>query len=94
MQQILRCQFVGVHELRQRLPQLLDGIARDGADIVVTRQGKPAAVLIDVEKYLEWQEALREHADPTRLADLLQAAQEIQEGGGIPAEEVFRKKGL
>ncbi len=94
MHEILRSQFVGMNELRQKLPKLLEGLAQEGADVVITRQGKPAAVLINVEKYLEVQQALREFSDPRYLAELLKARQEIRQGEGIPAEEVFRKKGL
>lgn len=94
MHDLLRSQFVGMNELRQKLPKLLAQLAQEGEDVVITRQGKPAAVLVDVGKYLEVQQALREFSDPHYLAELLRARQEIRQGEGIPAEEVFRKKGL
>ena len=50
MTEILRSQFVGMHELRKNLSQLLDALEEDGREIVVTRQGKPAAVIVDLEK--------------------------------------------
>lgn len=94
MKEILDRQFVGMHELRKNLTRLLEDLEREGRDVVITRQGKPMAVIVDLEKYLEVQQALKEFSNPDYLASLLQAKEEIREGRGVPAEEVFRKKGL
>ena len=94
MLEILKNPFVGVHELRKNLTQLLSSVKEDGAEIVITQQGKPVALLIDVEEYLEIKQALNEFSDPEYLAALLEAKREIREGKGVPAEEVFIQKGL
>ena len=94
MAEILRSRFVGMHELRKELTKLLEALKDEGQEVVITRQGKPTAVIIDVEKYLEVQQALREFSDPEYLAELLEARREIREGRGVPAEEVFARKGL
>lgn len=94
MLDILKNPFVGVHELRKNLTKLLSSVKEDGAEVVVTQQGKPVALLMDIEKYLEIKQALKEFSDPEYLAGLLEARKEIREGAGIPAEEVFAKKGL
>ncbi len=90
MEDILKSRFVGMHELRKNLPKLLRELAEEGQEVIITRQGKPTAVIIDLEKYLEVQEALKEFADPQYLADLLEARHEIRRGEGVPAKEVFR----
>lgn len=94
MLDILNNPFVGVHELRKNLTKLLCLVNEDGADVVVTQQGKPVALLVDVEKYLEMKQALKEFSDPEYLAALLEAKREIREGKGIPDEKVFANKGL
>ncbi len=94
MTEILRSQFVGMHELRKNLSQLLDALVEEGREIVVTRQGKPAAVIVDLEKYLEVQQALREFSDPMYIESLFESRTEIREGKGIAAAEVFNEKGL
>ena len=94
MLEILKNPFVGVHELRKNLTQLLSSVKEDGAEIVITQQGKPVALLIDVEEYLEIKQALNEFSDPEYLAALLEARREIREGKGVPAEKVFIQKGL
>lgn len=94
MLDILHNPFIGVHELRKELPQLLKQLHEEGADVVVTQQGKPVAILLSVEKYLEMREAIRDLSDPKYAQELIVAKREIDEGKGIPAEEVYREAGL
>jgi len=94
MLEILNNPFVGTHDLRKNLTRLLSSVKEDGAEVVITQQGKPVALIINIEKYLEVQQALKEISDPEYLADLLEARKEIREGKGVPAEEVFARKGL
>ncbi len=68
MTELLKNSFVGTHELRRNLTKILADLEREGQEIVVTQQGKPAAVIMDVEKYLEIQEALKEFSDPEYVA--------------------------
>lgn len=93
MKELASTQVVGVDQLRRNLPKLLRELTGGGRELVITRQGKPAAVLIDIEKYLEVQRALEEFSDPEYVRSLLNARDEIRGGRGLPAEDVFRKKG-
>ncbi|MBI4330361.1 MAG: type II toxin-antitoxin system Phd/YefM family antitoxin [Chloroflexi bacterium] len=94
MLDILKSPFVGVHELRKNLTRLLASVREDGTEVVITQQGKPVALLVDLEKYLEVKQALKEFSDPEYLAALLEARKEIREGKGVPAAEVYARKGL
>ncbi|MBI2845249.1 MAG: type II toxin-antitoxin system Phd/YefM family antitoxin [Chloroflexi bacterium] len=94
MEELLRTHFVGTNELRKHLTELLHNLRKEGEELVVTKQGKPVAVILDVEKYLEIQETLREFSDPAYLAELLEAKKEFAEGKGIAAEKVYEEKGL
>ena len=91
---LLQNPFFGVHELRKELTRLLELVHNEGADIVVTQQGKPVAVLLDVEKYLEMREAIRDLSDPQYAKELIAAKSEMAEGKAIPGEEVYREAGL
>jgi prevent-host-death family protein len=83
-----------MHELRTNLTKLLDDLKLERHEVVITRHGKPAAVIIDLEQYLEMQQALEEFSQPRFLASLREAKEEIEAGQGVPATEVFRLKGL
>ncbi len=90
----LRNRFLGVHELRKNLTKLLTTVKEDGTEVVITQRGKPVALLMGIEKYLEMKQALKELSDPEYLTALLEARKEIKEGKGVVAEEIFVKKGL
>lgn len=94
MLELLQNTFVGVHELRTKLTTLLSSVKDKGNEVVITQQGKPVALLMSIERYLELKQAMKEFSDPEYLAELMASKQEIREGKGIPAEEVFAKKGL
>ena len=94
MTEVRRSQCVRMHELRKNLSQLLDALEEEGREIVVTRQGKPVAVIVDLEMYLEMQQALREFSDPTYIESLFESRSEIRAGEGIVVEEVFDERGL
>jgi prevent-host-death family protein len=77
-------QFVTVREASNSFSQVVDR-AHD-APQVVTRNGKPAAVVIDPELFDAMQQALETEAESLRiLADA--AAVRADAGQGIPVEE-------
>ena len=94
MTDMLSSRAVDVHELGGNLDKVLDALRNEGHEVVITRQGKPATVIVDVERYREVQQALQDFSDPEYLAELLAARHEIRKGQGVPAEEVFAKQGL
>lgn len=62
--------------------------------MVVTRQGKPAAVLMDLEYFLELQEAMKDLLEPGYIQKLNRAVDEMASGKGIPAEKVYKELDL
>lgn len=60
---------VGVRDLRAALAELLDEVANRREHVVVTRHGRPAAVLIPIDEY----DALEETAEILSDADTLAA---------------------
>jgi len=59
----------------------------EGEEIVITRHGKPAGVLIGFKSEDDWFE-YRLQSDPRFLARIEAARQSIRAGRGIPLEEV------
>ncbi len=91
---ILSSTFVGAHEFRKNLTKLLEELKKDKGELVITQQGKPVAILSDMETYLETKQAMKEFSDPNFIAELIEAKREIKAGKGIPASKVFAQKGV
>jgi prevent-host-death family protein len=62
-------------------------------EIIVTRHGRPAAVLIGFEDEDDWFDYQLEH-DPRFIAQMDAARRSLEAGRGIPIEEVRAKLGL
>lgn len=95
---ILQIPFVGAYELRKNLPLLLMQLRKKNEGLVVTQKGKPAGVMLSVEKYLqmkmlneELEEAIRELADKKYILELMTAAEEIKAHKGKTAQKVFKE---
>jgi len=91
---LLQYPFVGTYELRKNLTALLEKLKEEVKEVVITSKGKPQAVLMNIEEYLEQKEALKELADPIYLRKLLAAKKEFASGKGIPARKVYQKTDL
>jgi len=79
---------VGVKEAHRKLPRLLRE-AEAGKQIVVSRNGKPVAVVIGVKEYNSIMATLEEMADPRALRALREAQKDSAAGRIYTYEEVF-----
>ncbi len=56
-----------ISEVKTRLPELIAGVAEREEEIVVTRRGKPAAVLVNYNEYRRLKETLDVLSDPVLM---------------------------
>jgi antitoxin YefM len=79
-----------VSEVKARLLELVSGVAASGDDIVVTRNGKPAAVLTNYEEYERLKETLDVLSDEDLMRQIRASQRYFKKGGkGLTFEEVF-----
>ncbi|MCS4540741.1 MAG: type II toxin-antitoxin system Phd/YefM family antitoxin [Euryarchaeota archaeon] len=81
-------EVVGVKEVHKRLTRLLRD-AELGKQIVVSRKGKPIAVMMGAKQYNSIMATLEEMADPHALRILREAQEDSRKGGIYTYEEVF-----
>jgi len=72
-------------EVKDHLSEYLDDAARE--EIVITRHGRPAGVLIGFESEDDWLDYRLEH-DPRFLERIARARASLQAGRGIPWTDV------
>jgi prevent-host-death family protein len=83
-------QALSIAEVKARLPQLVTGVEEGEEEIVVTRQGKPAAVLVNYVEYERLKETLDVLSDPELMRQVRGSSQFYAEGGkALSFEEVF-----
>ena len=79
---------VGVKEAHQRLARLVRA-AEGGQQVVITRDGTPAAVLLGAREYNSLMATLEEMADPGALRALRDAEADAKAGRIYSYENVF-----
>ncbi len=67
-------------EARNRLSEIVDEVVSTGSDLVITKHGRPAAVLIGYEEYEALLETLNILSDPEAMAALTEAERDLAAG--------------
>ena len=81
-------------QARAEFSDLLDDVERSHEHVEITRNGRPAAVLMSPEEYEVIQETLEILGDPETLEDLRQSEVDVQAGRLHTLDEVRRELGL
>ncbi len=81
-------------EARARLSDLLDEVERRHEHVVITRNGRPTAVVLSVDEYEALEETLEIIQDEETLAALREAEEDVRAGRVRPWEDVKHDLGL
>lgn len=86
--------IVPLTEARARLSELLDELERQHEHVVITRNGRPAAVLVPAEEQEALEETLEILQDEEILAALRESEDDVTAGRLKTLDEVRRELGL
>ena len=78
-----------VTEVKKEILHIIRDIEKMAERCVVTRRGKPSAVILSVEEFRSLLETVHIMADKALLKKLKQAKKDIKEGRVYSYEEVF-----
>ncbi len=79
-----------ISEVKARLPELITGVEEQNDVVVVTRNGRPAAILLSYKEYERLQETLDVLSDPD-LMEQISRSREFYAAGkeGLSFEDIF-----
>ena len=81
-----------ISEVKARLPELVTGVEEREEEVVVTRKGKPAAVLVNYGEYERLKDTLEVLSDADLMKQIRRSQRFYAGGGtGLSLEEVFAK---
>lgn len=79
-----------ISEVKTRLPELVAGVAERDEEIVVTKNGRPAAILVGYAEYRRQQETLDILCDPDMMKQIRQSRRfYAKRAKGLSFEDVF-----
>ena len=64
---------IPISEVKTRLPEIVSGVEEREDEIIVTRNGKPAAVLVNYDEYERLKETLEVLSDPASMRQIAQS---------------------
>jgi antitoxin YefM len=77
-------EHVPLAEVKNRLSEVVDRLEREHGRVVITKHGRPAAVMLSLEDLESLEETLAILSDPELLAALRGADAEVVAGATIP----------
>jgi len=79
-------------EVKAKLSELVDAVESRDERIVITRKGRPAAVLVSQDDLDSWQETLEITSDRALMTQIRRGIRQIERGQTVSYEEVFGQK--
>lgn len=79
-----------LRNVRDHLSEFVDRAEREHERVVVTRNGRPAAVLIGYDDLAGLEETLDILSDPEALGEIRRAEAEVERGEGIRGVDAIR----
>jgi prevent-host-death family protein len=79
-----------ISEVKARLPELVAGVLDREEEVIVTRNGRPAAMLVNIDEYKRLKETLDVLSDPDMMRQIRAGERYLARGGkGLSFEQVF-----
>lgn len=77
-------------EVNTRLPELVAGVQEREEEVVVTKNGRPAAILLNVDEYTRLKETLDVFSDPALMNQIAERREFYwKKRTGLSFEDVF-----
>ena len=78
-----------VSEAKARLSELVANVQQTEEELVITRNGRPAAVLMSAEEFESLKETQEIKKDPALMKEIKQGLAQLEKGQKFSFEEVF-----
>jgi antitoxin YefM len=78
-------------EIKKRLSEIVDGVEERHDRVVLTRNGRPAAVLISPDELESLEETLEILSDPKAMKAIRSAEADIDAGKGMSGDDLRAK---
>lgn len=78
-------------EIKKRLSEIVDGVEKRHDRVVLTRNGRPAAVILSPEDLEALEETLEILSDPKAMREIRRAERAIEAGDVVTGDELRSK---
>src|SRR4051794_23222954 len=78
-------------EIKKRLSEIVDGVERRHDRVILTRNGRPAAVILSPEDLEALEETLDILSDPKAMREIRRSERAIEDGEVVTGDELRSK---
>jgi prevent-host-death family protein len=78
-------------EIKAHLSEIVDRVQREHERVVLTRNGRPAAVIMSLADLEALEDTLDLLSDPEAMGEITQARQDVRNGRSFSAEQLRAK---
>lgn len=68
---------LSVSEAKMKLSQLIENINTTDEEVMITKNGRPAAVLVSPDEFEGWRETIAIHSDPLLMKEIEKGIRDI-----------------
>jgi prevent-host-death family protein len=79
-------------EVKAKLSELVDQVESRDERVVITRRGRPAAVLVSHDDLESWQETLEITSNRALMTEIRRGIRQLERGQTVRYEEVFGQR--
>jgi prevent-host-death family protein len=76
-------------EAKARLSQIVADLEVNEEELIITRNGRPAAILMSVDEFANWQETREIQRNPMLMREIKRGLRQLEKGQRFTFEEVF-----
>jgi len=76
-------------EAKARLSELVARVEQTEEELVITRNGRPVAVLVSAEEFESWKETRDIQRSPALMQEIKQGLSQLEKGQSFSFEEIF-----
>lgn len=87
----IKKKFIGADDLRRDLSDILEKMPHEDNQIIITQHGKPKAILLDLNTYLQLVDIQEDTIQPGYIDSLYQELETVKKGRGISHEMLMKK---
>lgn len=80
-------------DARATLSDLLDLVEHEQEHVVITRKGKPVAIVMSVAEWESWEKTIDVLSDPEAMEALRASEEDVKAGRLVDLDEVLRRHG-
>jgi antitoxin YefM len=77
-------------EAKAQLSRLVDRVEKTDEEVLITRNGRPVAILVSPDEYESWKETRAIQSDRELMKEIRRGLRELKKGGRVyPIEQLF-----